>query len=117
MSEILLAPPATATAKSTSARPGSCRPRGFRSPASTSECSPAKVIRSAHQPAAATRSDTTLTPSAVAMTFGRVVVACTSNVLLYLEDLGPQQAQFPLVAGHFGLSKTEHADQLMKSRG
>jgi hypothetical protein len=30
---------------------------------------------------------------------------------------GPQQAQFPLAAGHFRLSGRGHADQLMKSRG
>jgi len=29
----------------------------------------------------------------------RVVIACTSKVLLYLNDLGPQQAQSSLVAG------------------
>ena len=61
--------------------------------------------------------DTTPSPSAVAVIFGRVVVACTSKVLLYLDDLSPQQAQFPLVAGHFRLSSRGHADRLMKSQG
>ena len=51
------------------------------------------------------------------MTGGRVLVTCTSKVLLYPDDLSPQQAQFLLAAGHFRLSGQGHADRLMKSRG
>ncbi|MDT7700258.1 MAG: hypothetical protein QOJ30_2583 [Pseudonocardiales bacterium] len=117
-SEIVVAPSATATAMSTSTRPGSCRARGLHRPASASLSWAVSVVRSAtsatsRDPAC----DTTPSPSVVAVIRGRVVVACTSKVLLYLEDLGPQQAQFPLVAGHFRLSGHGHADHLTKNRG
>src|SRR3954451_8235809 len=102
---------------STNTRPGSCRDRGLRRPTSASPNSAVSVARSAtsasrRDPAC----DTTPSPSAVAVTGGPIVVACTSKVLLCLYDLSPQQAQFLLVVEHFRLSSHGHADHLMKSR-
>lgn len=91
---------------------------GPRSPGNASDNSAVSVLRSptsasSREPAC----DTTPSPSAAAVIRGRVDIACTSKVLLYLDDSGPQQAQSPLVAGHFRLSSHEHANLLMKSRG
>jgi hypothetical protein len=61
--------------------------------------------------------DTTPSPSAVAVIVGRVVVACTSKVLLYPVDLRLQQSQFPLVAGHFVYPGPDTPRPLMKSPG
>jgi len=47
--------------------------------------------------------DTTPTPSAVTVIFGRVVVACTSKVPLDVGVLGPQQTKYLLVKRHFRL--------------
>ncbi len=102
---------------STSTRPGSWRARGLRSPASASSSWAVSVVRSATSASSRDPAcDTTPSPSAVAVILGRVVVACTSKVPLYQVDLRPQQAQFPLVARHFRLSRHGHADRLMKSR-
>src|SRR4051794_16142555 len=102
---------------STSTRPGSCRDRGLRRPTSAAPNSAVSVVRSATSASSRDPAcDTTPSPSAVAVTGGRVVVACTSKVLLY-PDLSPQQAQFLQVAGHFRLSNPTHAERLVKSRG
>jgi hypothetical protein len=118
LSEIVVAPSATATAISTNTRPGSWRARGLRNPVSALDSSAVSVVRSAtsatnRDPAC----DTTPSPSAVAVIRGRVVMACTLKVLLYSDELGPQQAQSLLVAGHFRLCGHGHAIQLTKSRG
>jgi hypothetical protein len=81
---------------STSTRPESWRARSFRTPASVSESCPVSVVRSAtsassHEPAR----DTTPSPSAVAVIFGLVVVACTSKVLLYPVDCDFSNLSFP----------------------
>src|SRR3954463_12378785 len=79
---------------STSTRPGSCRDRGLRRPTSASPNSAVSVVRSATSASSRDPAcDTTPSPSAVAVTSGRVLVASTSKVLLCLDDLSPQQAQ------------------------
>jgi hypothetical protein len=101
-----VAPSATATAMSTSTRPGLCRVRGLHSPASTADNSPISVVRSATSSSSRDPAcDTTPSPSAVTVIVGRVVVACTSKVPLHQIDMIPQQAQFPLVGRHFHLSR------------
>jgi hypothetical protein len=70
--------------------------RGLRRPASASANCAVSVVRSATS--ASSRdpaSDTTPSPSAAAVTFGLVVVACTSKVLLHPADPRLQQSQLP----------------------
>jgi hypothetical protein len=118
MSEIVVAPAATATARSTSTRPGSCRARGLRSPPSASDSSPVNVARSATS--ASSRDPTceaTPAPSAVTMIFGRLVVACTWKVPPRPGRQGLRHPLSYLVTRHFLLSGHPHPDTLMKSQG
>jgi hypothetical protein len=99
-------------------RPAPALDHGGRGAYVTRESSAVSVVRS---PTSASNRDpacdTTPSPSAVAVIRGRVPIACTSKVLLYLDDLGPQQVQSSLVAGHFPLSGLGHGNTLTKSRG
>jgi hypothetical protein len=102
---IVLAPPATATARSTCTRPGSCRTRGLRNPAKASASSAVNVVRSATSASSRDPTcETTPAPSAVTTIFGRVVVARTWKVPPLTGEQNLQQALSYLVTRHFLLS-------------
>src|SRR5687767_15769642 len=86
---------------STSTRPGSWRVRDLRRPASASASSVLSVVRSATSASSRDPAcDTTPSPSAVAVIFGRVVVTCTSKVLLYLAICVLSKHSFPRSEEH-----------------
>jgi hypothetical protein len=94
MSEIVVAPSATATAMSTSTRPGSCRARGRRRQRLGQLAGRRSPIRDiGQQPRSRVRHHPS--PSAVTVIFGRAVVACTSDVPLRQGSCDFSNHSFP----------------------